>query len=687
MANLKLIKVTGSPFCSTLYGCIGIQVGSTKFNVIKGGELNHQVSSHGLGWEYATAEEIAENWKLIYPHWTPEPGDNVIVTQDYDDWTNKRGTIYDKGTSKDYWRVKRKDGQTQSFDYTCQMILTPTTSTTSTVTETKSESPIGWQWQDLKVGDKVKIIGGDSSYRPIGSIFTIDRMEPKDYKGNQPIFLIGIDGEEKGWPFIGTFEPYYGDVKKPKLESQHGFTLGDRVISIETSGPRANKAGTVVHFDGNSVGVAYDDYSRGHECNGHCPDGKGWYLLPQFIKHHTEPTKESKPEEKPMHKFKIGDRVQCINKSIPGYLKTGTVRETGEGNVGVEFDEYMSGHTLQGQCTDGYGWYIEPKDLDIVLSTKPKEETVIVRFLTEQEFKDKGLWNGTAPRGWNSRGDMNKYLGQSIVLPKSSIRSDGFFTYESWGFSKNDYFITEEVSIEPKSKPIEPISGEIYSPPKRFNIGDKVMYKVHSELPGSKYFFGGICQGGFVGEIRDYLEYYSDENCWKISVTTSKGYCYSMLEREFVQYDGKVVKPSEPIQPIQPSKPTKPEPKFYVGKPVTYKNFRDCGGSYYYSGEDKGGFVGTVTSYDHFVEEKNCYRINVTTPMGHTYMMLESEFEEYDSSYIGISGVTISSSSHQVLTDIRASVGGPSLTLDPLSSYKQAPITMKTKPKSKLRVI
>jgi len=538
MANLKLIKVTGSPFCSTLYGCIGIQVDDDNFNIIKGGELNHQLSSNGFGWEYATAEEIAENWKLIYPHWTPEPGDNVIVTQDYGSWANQRGTIFEVSSSKLYYRVKRlTDYRVESFDYTCQMILAPMNS--SIVTETQI----------------------------------------------------------------------------------------------------------------------------------------------------------SRPEEETMRKFKIGDRVQCINKSIPGYLKTGTVRETGKSNVGVEFDEYMSGHTLQGQCTDGYGWYIEPKDLDIVLSTKPKEETVNVKFLTEQEFKDEGLWNGTAPRGWNSRGDMNKYLGQSIVLPKSSIRSDGFFTYESWGFSKNDYFITEEVSSEPKSKLTEPISEETSSPPKRFNIGDKVMYKVCSELPGSKYFFGGICQGGFVGEIRDYLDYNSDQGCWKVSVTTNKGYCYSMLEKEFVQYDGEVVKPSEPIQPIQPIKSatlSKPEPKFYVGKPVTYKNFRDCEGKYYFSGEDKGGFVGTITSYDYFVEEKNCYKIYVTTPMGHTYMMLESEFEEYDSSYsttgIGISGLTISSSSRQVLTDIRASFGGPSLTLDPLSSYKQTPITIKKKPKTKLTI-
>ena len=93
MANLKLIKVTGSPFSDTLYGYIGIQVTDSQFQIIKDGRLNTQSSYSGNGWKYATAEEIAENWKLIYPHWTPEVGDNVIITQDFQGWANCKGTI------------------------------------------------------------------------------------------------------------------------------------------------------------------------------------------------------------------------------------------------------------------------------------------------------------------------------------------------------------------------------------------------------------------------------------------------------------------------------------------------------------------------------------------------------------------------------------------------------------------
>lgn len=80
MANLKLIKVTGSPFCTTFYGCIGIQVIDNQFQIIKDGRLRGQSSLSGTGWKYATAEEIEESWDAIYPHWTPEHGDKVIVT-------------------------------------------------------------------------------------------------------------------------------------------------------------------------------------------------------------------------------------------------------------------------------------------------------------------------------------------------------------------------------------------------------------------------------------------------------------------------------------------------------------------------------------------------------------------------------------------------------------------------------
>ena len=71
------------------------------------------------------------------------------------------------------------------------------------------------------------------------------------------------------------------------------------------------------------------------------------------------------------------------------------------------------------------------------------------------------------------------------------------------------------------------------------------------------------------------------------------------------------------------------EQKFNVGDHVTYKSHEN--GRYYYGGEDMGGYVGIILKYRAFNEEVDCYEIEVRTRHGY-YCMLESEFEEYDTS-------------------------------------------------------
>ena len=282
MANLKLIKVTGKPFSDAFIGKIGIQRSNYQFDIIREGRLYSQKASYGNGWEYATAKEIKENWAAIYPHWTPEVGDNVIVTQDYCGWVNCKGTIIAKDDTSDYYRVESETGRSCVFDYTSQMILAP----------------------------------------------------------------------------------YSKSIVEP--------TIG--------------------------------------------------------------------PEETATTKFKIDDRVKCIGIPARGYGKVGTVRQIG-GSVGVEFDENVDGHTLDGCCKDGHGWWVGSPGLELVTESKPKEEFVNVRFLTKQEFKDKSLWRDTYPKGWNPDGHMNKYLGQSLVIPKSNIGSGGTLVYEDWTFKVTDYIV------------------------------------------------------------------------------------------------------------------------------------------------------------------------------------------------------------------------------------------------------
>ena len=78
---------------------------------------------------------------------------------------------------------------------------------------------------------------------------------------------------------------------------------------------------------------------------------------------------------------------------------------------------------------------------------------------------------------------------------------------------------------------------------KRFKSGDKVTYKSRRDCvgfnggKGQYYYYDGIDQDGFVGEIRQYVYYIEDVGCWKIYVTTKGGGCYYMLESEFMEYD------------------------------------------------------------------------------------------------------------------------------------------------------
>ena len=518
MANLKLIKVTGKSFSDASIGKIGIQRSNYQFDIIREGRLYSQDSSYGNGWEYATAEEIAENWKLIYPHWTPEVGDNVIVTQDYSGWANCKGTITAKDGSSDYYRVESETGRSCIFDYSSQMILAP----------------------------------------------------------------------------------YSKSIVEPTIE----------------------------------------------------------------------------PEETATTKFKEGDRVKCIGITARGYGKVGTVRRMGE-SIGVEFDEDIGGHYLDGCCENGYGWWIKSSDLELV--TESKQETVSIRFLTKQEFVDKGLWAYTYPKGWNSDGHMNKYLGQSVVIPKSIIGSDGTFRYQDWTFKVTDYLVTEGASSS-ESTPSPVIDTK---PEKRsLKVGDDVIAK------------GGPFNN-VLGKIKEIREgRFGVEFCERrveahhLNNKCETGYGWYYAEHELILTD-------DSIRRLKTEKPLR---RFKVGDEVTYKSLEQCGGDYKFGGNDQGGFVGTVEHEGEYEATNGCYNLRVSTKDGFCFNMLECEFCEYD-------GTTITKTLHIhktttnsfTIQDVIDRTGGTTVNtvitptfsghVDPLSLYEQKPITIKQKPKTKLTII
>ena len=318
MANLKLIKVTGSPFTSESIGCIGIQRSDYQFDIIKNGRLHGQSSLSGTGWKYATAEEIEESWDAIYPHWTPEHRDNVIITQNFGDWTNCKATIFEQATnSRDYYRVEREDFKMSTFDYTSQMILAPYGITPMHKSPEPETRKICWSWRDLKVGDKVRITRQTTSLRPIGTIHTISKMEHLAYADKQPIEIKGINGESTGWPLIDSFEPYYEpEIKEIKQESMNEFKVGDYVECISFGYKAYGKIGVVKVIQGSSLGVEFSEDIGGHHIDGHGKPGHCWFFCVYRLKPVAKP--------KPSRKFNIGDKV-----TYKSHLQLGRLYEFG----------------------------------------------------------------------------------------------------------------------------------------------------------------------------------------------------------------------------------------------------------------------------------------------------------------------------------------------------------------------
>jgi hypothetical protein len=127
----------------------------------------------GHGYRPATAEEIAEHWNVLYPKWTPEPGDRVIITQDHQDWCNKRGVIVGihEGNS-DYWSVGREDGTESVFRTDTQMILAPYEESAKPVEAPKPTSPEskhGFTIGDVVIPDCDNFKGRQCIVRAFGS--------------------------------------------------------------------------------------------------------------------------------------------------------------------------------------------------------------------------------------------------------------------------------------------------------------------------------------------------------------------------------------------------------------------------------------------------------------------------------------------------------------------------------------
>lgn len=198
MANLKIIWTTGSPFSPGCIDKIAYETSPGEWNVYRNGSWHPQSSSTGRGYRPATAEEIAEHWKVLHPKWTPEPGDKVIITQEHYDWRNQRGVIVEKHDEKDYWRVQKEDGKSTIFSKSIHMILAPYEETAKPTIPTPKEGYITIR------------------------LFTEEEFRSKG--------LWNSNGYPEGWNNDGEMNKYLGTyilIRKSDFRADHSFRYED----------------------------------------------------------------------------------------------------------------------------------------------------------------------------------------------------------------------------------------------------------------------------------------------------------------------------------------------------------------------------------------------------------------------------------------------------------------------------
>ena len=638
MANLKIIWTTGSPFSPGCIDKIAYETSPGEWNVYKGSSWNSQSSSTGRGYRPATAEEIAEHWKVLHPKWTPEPGDKVIITQEHYDWRNQKGVIVEKHDEKDYWRVQKEDGKSTIFSKSTHMILAPYEESVKSVEATESIDPI---------------------------------------------------------------------------KSMHGFTIGDVVIPISDN--LKGRQCIVKVLSSSSVGVhCPSGVGLGHTLDGHCPNNTGWWYHPSSLE---LVSKEKEPEEPVdlteimpgVGSFKVGDKVLAHSRHFDGC--TGTIvriHPDGQPPLGVQFEKYHScGHTLDGNCPMGYGWYYDKDDLTLVVGDKslskpstpstpsvpiPKEGYVTLRFLTEEEFKAKGLWNSKGyPEGWNNDGEMNKYLGTYIQLSKSKFDGSSSFRYEDWHFAANNYEVIHD-SVETKPEPKPETTSKPGMITVRFFTETEFKAKGNWDTPAT-------CPKGWVQAMNKYLG--QTVNINKSNTKIDGELCYNGWT--FTADDYEVLTLGYESKASPKVEPEMKKQRFKVGDRITYKSRDEFDGVYCHGGTDQGGYVGRIESYGPYNPTKQCYNITVSTKEGGSYNMLESEFREYDSIHPGAftlgsiaSGTSAESTPYILFSgsgntaldttglQIHQTIPKPK---DDLSHYNQLPVLIHKKPTKRLVVV
>ncbi len=70
-----------------------------------------------------------------------------------------------------------------------------------------------------------------------------------------------------------------------------------------------------------------------------------------------------------MYDFKIGDRVIYIGSGSIMHGKRGVVVDMSHTEVGVDWDDFISGHNCTGRARSGHGYYVSKHSLQLAVIT------------------------------------------------------------------------------------------------------------------------------------------------------------------------------------------------------------------------------------------------------------------------------------------------------------------------------
>ena len=172
------------------------------------------------------------------------------------------------------------------------------------------------------------------------------------------------------------------------------FKVGDRVRCLKDSMNvvKAGSEGIILYINPSTVGVEFDNLTKGHELewcakdgntNVKCKKGHGWWMLHEEIElitnEEAEEVKEFEAEEEAEVEealFKVGDRVECVvdYSYLPKGSKGTVLIVDSDGSIGVEWDDFDGGHDFCGRvdgCKDGHGWWLNADNL--ILTKEDKE--------------------------------------------------------------------------------------------------------------------------------------------------------------------------------------------------------------------------------------------------------------------------------------------------------------------------